>query len=84
MGHSFEFKNDNNWEVIEQFAGKIGDKEDIWYAPIIKIVDYINAYKQLRFTVNMDLVENPTSKDLYFEWKGKNYTVKSGESLKIN
>lgn len=83
-GHTHEFDKDDNWDVIEKFAETIGGKEDIWYATNIEIFDYITAYKQLRFTVNMDLVENPTATDLYFSWEGKDYVVKAGESLKLD
>lgn len=83
-GHSYEFNDNDNWEIIEQFAEKMGGHEEIWYATNIEIFDYITAYKQLRFTVDMDLVENPTATDLYFEWNGKSYMVKAGETLKVD
>ena len=31
-GHSYEFPKDNNWNVIEEFCEKIGNRADIWYA----------------------------------------------------
>lgn len=83
-GHTYEFDDDNNWEVIEEFAKTIGGHEGIWYATNIEIYDYTAAFQQLRFTVNMDLVENPTATDLYFVWNGKNYMVKAGETLKLD
>lgn len=80
-GHSYEFDMKDNWNVIEEFAQTIGAKEDIWYATNIEIFDYIAAYKQLRFGVDMTMVENPTATDLYFEWNGTPYMVKAGESI---
>lgn len=83
-GHSYEFDNDNNWEVVERFAEQIGGEEGIWYATNIEIYDYVAAYQQLRFTVDMDLAENPTATDLYFEYDGKPYMVKAGQMLKLD
>lgn len=82
-GHSYEFEADQNWKVIEDFCEKIGNKEDIWYATNIEIYDYVTAYEQLRFGVEMQFVENPTAMDLFFSWKEDNYCVKAGESLKL-
>ncbi len=82
-GHSYEFDRDNNWDVIEKFAEKIGGKDDIWYATNIEIFDYITAFKQLRFNVDMTYAENPTATDLWFAWNGKLYEVKHGESITI-
>ncbi len=80
-GHSYEFDDDGNWSVIERFAEKISDRQDIWYATNISVFDYITAYRQLRFSVDMSMVENPTHTDLYFSGSDKNYMVKSGKTL---
>ena len=82
-GHSYEFERDNNWEVIEEFAEKIGGREDIWYATNIEIFDYITAFKQLRFNVDMTYVENPTNTDLWLAYNGKIYEIKHGERVTI-
>ena len=83
-GHSYEFETDNNWGIIESFAEKIGGYDDVWYATNIEIFDYITAYKQLRFGVDMKFVENPTATDLYFIRNDKDYMVKAGQSIKID
>lgn len=31
-GHSYEFDNDNNWELMERFCAMAGGRGDIWYA----------------------------------------------------
>ena len=31
LGHSYEFNDNNNWEIIENFAKKVGNKDDLWY-----------------------------------------------------
>ena len=67
-GHSYEYESDNNWNVIEEFAEYTGNRADIWYATNIEIYDYIEAYKQLVFSMDGSKVYNPTSMPLYFQY----------------
>ena len=83
-GHSYEFDRNNNWNLIEKFCKKASGKLDIWYATNIEIYEYINAYRSLIFNAENTLVYNPTLFDIWFCVDGKNYSVKSGETLKIN
>ncbi len=64
-GHSYEFDRDNNWEVLEAFCEKLGNRDDIWYATNIEIVDYMNAVKQIRFSADAHLAYNPTCTDVW-------------------
>lgn len=82
-GHSYEFDGDNNWNVIEEFADYIGNRENIWYATNIEIFDYADAYRQLQFSCNSKLVYNPTFTEVWFNRGGKTYSVKPGETLTI-
>ncbi len=84
-GHSYEFDDDNNWEIIENFAEKISGRDDIWYATNIEIFEYAEAYKQLKFSCTGDRVFNPTCFELFFRDSraGKSYSVKPGETLEI-
>lgn len=66
-GHSYEFDNNNNWEVIEQFCEYMGGREDIWYATNIEIVDYMNAAKNLQFTANNEAVYNPNAQSIWLQ-----------------
>ncbi len=60
-GHSYEFDRDNNWDQIEEFCEKVSDRDDMWYATNIEIVDYVNAQKALRFSYDCSLVYNPSA-----------------------
>ncbi|MBR7133681.1 MAG: polysaccharide deacetylase family protein [Clostridia bacterium] len=82
-GHSYEFDNNNNWNVIEDFAEKIGGKEDIWYATNIEIYDYITAYNRLQFSASGSRVHNPSAIKIWFEKNGKAVSVNPGETVKI-
>jgi len=82
-GHSYEFDNNDNWNVIEEFCEYIGGKDDIWYATNIEIYDYIKAYESLQTSVDKTIVHNPTSIDVWLLQNGKTYCVKAGETIYI-
>ena len=82
-GHSYEFEEKNNWEVIEEFSEKTGNRGDIWYATNIEIYDYIQAYQTLVFSVNASMAYNPTAIPLYFVYNRKSYEIMPGETLKL-
>ena len=83
-GHSYEFNNDNNWEIIEEFCEKAANMEDTWYATNIEIYDYITALRNLRFNLDCNCVYNPSAISCWFSADGKPYEVKPGETLKLN
>lgn len=80
-GHSNEFDNNDNWEVIENFTKYIGGREDIWYATNIEIYDYVKAYENLQTSVDKSMVYNPSVIDVWFCHKNKVYCVKGGQTL---
>jgi peptidoglycan-N-acetylglucosamine deacetylase len=82
-GHSYEFDVDENWEVIEEFCQTVGNKEDIWYATNIEIVDYMNALKNLRFSAECSMVYNPSALSVWISVDGKETMVKPGDYLNI-
>ncbi len=83
-GHSYEFEQNQNWNVIEDFAEKIGGKDDVWYATNIEIYDYVRAYESLIFTVEMDRVKNPTAQTVWFTLRDHLYEVAPGEIIKLD
>ena len=80
-GHSYEFDNNDNWELIEKFAAYVGNKEDIWYATNIEIYDYVKAYENLVTSVDQTMVYNPSVIDVWFWHKNEIYCVKGGQTL---
>lgn len=83
-GHSYEFDNNDNWNVIEQFAEYIGNKEDIWYATNGEICRYIKAYDDLVFSVDGNTVYNPSAIDVYLKCYYNNYVVPAGKTINID
>lgn len=83
-GHSYEFNDSNNWEVIEEFAEYIGNREDIWYATNGEIYNYVKAFDSLEFSANGAMVYNPSAIDVYICYFTKNYLIPSGKIVKID
>lgn len=79
-GHSYEFDNDNNWDMIEAFCEKIGNKDYIWYATNIEIYDYIKAMRSLCFSVDCSMVYNPSALSIWVDDNGKLVEVKPGDT----
>ncbi len=77
-GHSYEFKN--NWQRLEKICDALGNKENVWYATNIEIIDYISAFQALRRSANGKIVKNPTNVDVYAVVNGKNVILKKGET----
>lgn len=82
-GHSYEFNDDNNWDVMERFAERMGGHDDIWYATNIEIYDYLAAYRALEFSLDRQTVYNPTATDVYLYVGGKRTVAKSGSVTKL-
>lgn len=78
-GHSYEFDNDNNWDLIEEFCRMVGNQPDIWYATNIEIVDYIKALQNLKFSANGEFVYNPSSIDVWISVDDKIVKVEGGK-----
>ena len=87
-GHSYEFEEKNNWNVIEEFCEFMGGRDNVWYATNIEIYDYIQAYYRLEWSVDMDTVYNPTAYTIFIKYctaqhPPKYISVKPGETLRI-
>ena len=80
-GHSYEFPRDNNWDMMEEFCRLAGNRDDIWYATNIEIVDYVNAQKALRFSAECDKVYNPSFTDVWFTVNGETVCCKAGTGI---
>jgi len=84
-GHSYEFDNDNNWEVIEKFCEYMGGREDIWYATNIEIIDYMEAAGRLKFTGDNEKVYNPSFRSVWLQVNDQKYVeVKGGCTVDLN
>lgn len=80
-GHAYEFDDDNNWEIIENFAQKIASAKDIWLATCGEVCDYVNAYKSLVFSLNGEMVYNPSAIPVWLELRGKIYKIEPAQTV---
>lgn len=82
-GHSYEFDENNNWDLLEEICNGLSGKTDVWYATNIEIYDYVSAYRSLIFSADGSIVYNPTLITVWFTVDGELYSVKSGETLNV-
>lgn len=84
-GHSYEFDQDDNWEVIESFCKLMGGRDDLWYATNIEIIDYLNALKELKFSAKGDMIWNPSAQTAWLQDEnGKAFKVPGGACVKLS
>ena len=82
-GHSYEFDDDNNWEIIENFASFVGNRDDIWYATNGEIERYVTAFRGLIFSADEKVVTNPSADPVWLLSDGEMACVRGGETLRI-
>ena len=82
-GHSYEFHDNDNWDVIENFAKKTSSYGNIWFATNKEVYDYVRAFNSLCFSAQSDVVYNPTCIDVCLNVYGKEFLVPGGKSISI-
>lgn len=83
-GHSYEFDQRENWNIIEDLMDYIKDyKEKVWFATNIEIYRYVTAFEQLIYTVDGSKVYNPTAIDIYLSVDGDCFPIPSGKTVKL-
>jgi len=83
-GHSYEFDDNNNWNVIEDFARQVSGRNDVWYATNGEICRYVNAYNSLVFSMDGETVQNPSYMGVFLEIRGKIYEIGAGKTVKFD
>ena len=83
-GHTYEFDEHKNWNVIEEFIEKMKDHDDIWYATNMEIYQAWSDFQALETSADGTMVYNPSLRPVWFStFKGNTYEVKPGESVTI-
>ena len=80
-GHSYEFDDNDNWEIIEKFAEFIGNRDDIWYATNIEVYNYVKAYNSLQKSADSKLIYNPSAIDVWAVDKDGVFCIESGKTI---
>lgn len=82
-GHSYEFENNNGWQMMEDFCKYVGNRQDVWYATNMEIYNYVKAFNLLVYSADCSFVYNPTNTDVYINYLGKNVVVHKNETVKL-
>jgi peptidoglycan/xylan/chitin deacetylase (PgdA/CDA1 family) len=83
-GHSWENNGEGNrWVEMENFFKLVSKRNDINYTTQIALVDYINAYKNLKFSVDNKIVLNVSSTDVFIKIDDKTYKIPAGSQISI-
>lgn len=80
-GHSYEFDDNNNWDIIENLAKRTEGRDDIWKATNIEIYEYVKAYNSLVFSLDGERVYNPTCLPVWLEIRGNTYKIDAGKEI---
>ncbi len=64
-GHSYEFDNDNNWELMETFCALMGNRADVWYATNVEVYDAVQNWGRLQFAADNSFVYNPCAASVW-------------------
>jgi peptidoglycan/xylan/chitin deacetylase (PgdA/CDA1 family) len=84
-GHSWEYEGPSNkWAEVEKFFKMISKNPDIYYTTQIGLVDYINAFKNLKFSVDKTMVTNLSSINVFVKMNGKVFPIEAGSTKQLN
>ena len=83
-GHTYEFDDNDNWDVIETFAEKMGGRDDIFYGTNMEIYNAWHDYLKLQSTADGQHIFNPTCRSVWIgEMNGTVYEIKPGQTLHL-
>lgn len=83
-GHSYEFAQKNNWQMIEEFFQYMQEHgEGIWFATNGEIAEYTLAFRQLQLSSDGKILNNPTDVDLWYGINGRVYSIRAGERVEL-
>ena len=64
-GHAYEFDGKQNWDLIEKLVCYMDEnRQGIWFATNGEILDYIQAYQMLEYSVDGSMIYNPSAIDV--------------------
>jgi len=82
-GHSYEFHNEDNWVIMDEFGRLVGNDPAIWYATGIEIYDYMKAFRRLDNSPDNKRVSNPTQSRIWILFNDKTVELMPGGSLRL-
>lgn len=82
-GHSYEFNDHKEWDLLDKICDTLGGHADVWYATNMKIYEYVHAYDSLVFSADGTKVYNPTLMTVWFRTDKQVYSVAPGQTLVV-
>lgn len=82
-GHSYEYDDHNNWQVLIDLLQKVARRNDVWYATNGEIYAYVSAYKNLVWSADGNLVQNPSALDLWVERDKKIVHIPASATVEV-
>ena len=84
-GHTYEFRDNDNWYILENLLEKVAGRDDVWYATNIEIVDYMKAAQKLVWSLDRSKVMNPTTTEIWLRHPTSGHVIKvaPGETVAV-
>ena len=84
-GHSYEFNEENNWDLLEKICKELPKDDITWYATNGEIYRYVESMRQLVLSADLHQVYNPTAQEIWYrkEASGEISSVKPGELKEV-
>lgn len=83
-GHSYEYDDNDNWDIIESVGKSLCGRADIWFAANIEIYEYVQAYKSLVYSIDGERVKNLSALPVWVEIRGKTYKIEPAQTVKFD
>ena len=80
-GHSFEFRTEDDWAMMEAFCKKISGSGTVWYATNLQIKRYLCAVRSLVWSTDETMVYNPSAVSVWMEENCRQLELKDGQTL---
>lgn len=81
-GHAYEFEDQDNWNVIEDFCEKMAHKDDIWYATNMEVYTAWADYMKLETSADGSMIYNPSVRSVWIaNNKNEVFEIKPGQTL---
>mgnify|MGYP006192412561 CR=1 FL=1 len=83
-GHSWEMGADKKkWDETDKFFTLLSNNKYVHYSTQIDLVDYINAYRNLKFTVAKNYVTNSAAFSIFIKINTQIFELKAGTTTKL-
>ena len=77
-GHSYEMTITDGWADWELFLKQVSGHKDLWYATNGEIQSYMEAVRQLDYSVDRSIIYNPSAAPVWLELDGRTVKLEGG------